>query len=120
MKTRFSLLSVVVCLFAWSSNVAAQNAWPDSDDQSKLKFAVRCHLAGQTRSTTTGWISSTGVPAPNKSGVRLVVGILAQGIDLSQDDVTAKRILSRAAKFAEEKCPDPKGFTLIAVQIRRG
>ena len=102
MKTRFSLLSVVVCLFTWSSNVAAQSGWPNVGDPSKLKLGVACKVTQVLFGRQTE-----------------VFGFLATGIDLSQDDATAKLILERAVDFAVDRCAEPYEFLgRIKVTIR--
>jgi len=60
---------------------------------------------------------------------RAVFGVLAEKIDLSQDEVTARKILDRAARFAQEKCQcsPPSQFESgwharvnISVEVRHG
>src|SRR2546425_9805450 len=102
MKTRFSLLSVVVCLFTWSSNVAAQSGWENVGDPSKLKFGVACKVTQALFARQTE-----------------VFGFLATGIDLSQEDATAKLRLDRAVDFAGDMCTEPYAcLTVIKVTLR--
>src|SRR5438046_946224 len=103
MKTMRSLvLSVAACLLAWSSIVGAQNEWPNVGDPSKLKFGVACKVTQVLFDRQTE-----------------VFGFLATGIDLSQDDATAKLILERAVDFAVDRCAEPYEFLArIKVTIR--
>ena len=66
-------------------------------------------------------------------GVRVVFGVVAKEIDLSQQDDTAKQILERGGRFAQDRCPVPLGrsrgpynitakgqFENITVRLSRG
>jgi hypothetical protein len=62
-------------------------------------------------------------------GERAVFGVLAEEINLSQDEITTKKILDRATRFAQEKCPcgPPSPFEAgwhsrlnISVEVRHG
>jgi hypothetical protein len=93
---------------AGPKNTGAQNAAP-SIDSSKVRFVMVCCV--------------------EMNGVRLVFGVVAKEIDLSQDDI-ARQILEQAARFAQDRCPVPLGrdqlnrptgqFKNIQVMLSRG
>jgi len=54
-------------------------------------------------------------------GARTVFGVLAEEVDLSQDEVTAKKILDRAIRFAKQKCPCRENAEqILSVEVRHG
>lgn len=126
---------VAGCLLLGGGSSRAQTAWPSSDDPAKLRFMVQCGQLLPVRGAvyTNNWIGPTGRPLfvhssdtkhdPSEewSGGRLVAGVLADQVDLSQDEVMAKQILDRAARFAEEKChANRPSLGGVKVEVRHG
>jgi hypothetical protein len=115
-----------------SGSSRAQSAWPASDDPAKLRFIVQCTQLLEDYVTTS--IGPTGKPlffalsGQNRSkgevwagGGRKVLAVLANEINLTEDEVTAKQILDRAARFAEEKCHnDIPSVSGVDVEVRHG
>src|ERR1017187_1945639 len=51
---------------------------------------------------------------------RVVIGVLAKEIGLSDDAITSKGILNYAASVAQEKCPSPAGIADILIFVHHG
>ena len=100
--------SDVVAPLPGAKNTGAQNPRL-AIDSSKVKFVL--------------------VTCRKDSRFRLVFGVVAKEIDLSQDDI-AKQILEQGARFGQDRCPVPLGrdafntatgqFENIKVMLRRG